>query len=156
MEMDVNVKKALENINFIDRYKSVSEKYSAERTLSDNRLRYIDGEEVIKIINECGYDALFDKEEKFFKINDESINEYIFRVHIIIKDGMIDLVWVLKENDDLILGSPLSAYSRSLIDVSYRIKKPVISDYNDIEDILKLTFNMYEDFKKEYVKIRSY
>ena len=38
-------------------------------------------------------------------------------------------------------------YSRRLIDNNYRIKKPIIGTYEDLEEILKITFKMYEDFK---------
>lgn len=154
--MDVNVEKALKNISFIERFEYISEKYSAERLLQDNlvRLYYFDGEEIMKIIKKCGYDSSFDKKEKFFKIKEELIDKYVFSVQIKIRDGLIDLLWLLKENDIILLGSPLSSYSRSLIDINYRIKNPVISDYEDIEEILRYTFEMYQDFKKEYLRIR--
>lgn len=155
--MDVNVEKALKNISFINRFEYISEKYSAERLLQDNlvRLYYFDGDEIMNIIKKCGYDSSFDKKEKFFKIKEDVIDKYVFSVQIKIRDGLIDLLWVLKENGNILLGSPLSSYSRSLIDINYRIKNPVISDYEDIEDILKTSFEMYEDFKKVYLEIRS-
>ena len=63
------------------------------------------------------------------------------------REGIVDLVWVVEDNGTLLLGAPWGAYSRRLIDVNYRIKKPVIEAYEDLEDILKITFGMYEDFK---------
>ena len=36
---------------------------------------------------------------------------------------------------------------RDRIDSSYRIKKPIFGTYEDLEQILKITFKMYEDFK---------
>ena len=48
---------------------------------------------------------------------------------------------------ELLLGAPWGTYSRRLIDSSYRIKKPIIGTYEDLEEILKITFKMYEDFK---------
>ena len=61
---------------------------------------------------------------------------------------MVDLVWVVKEKEELLLGYPWGIYSRLLIDSDYRIKKPIITSYDDIEEILKDSFEMYEDFKK--------
>lgn len=61
---------------------------------------------------------------------------------------MTDMLWVVKENGELLLGAPWSTYSRRLIDANYRIKKPVFGTYEDLEDILKVAFGMYEDFKK--------
>ena len=61
--------------------------------------------------------------------------------------GMVDLVWIVRENGELLLGAPWGTYSRRLIDNNYRIKKPIIGTYEDLEEILKITFKMYEDFK---------
>ena len=63
-----------------------------------------------------------------------------------------DLVWVVRENGELLLGSPWSTYSRRLIDVNYRIKNPVFGTYEDLEDILKVAFGMYEDFIKVLIQ----
>lgn len=68
-----------------------------------------------------------------------------------VRDGMADLVWVVRENGELLLGTPWGVYSRRLIDVNYRIKKPVFGTYEDLEDILKTAFGMYEDFKLAFV-----
>ncbi len=59
---------------------------------------------------------------------------------------MVDLVWVVREDGELLLGAPWGIYSRRLVDSSYRIKKPVFGTYEDLEQILKITFKMYEDF----------
>lgn len=65
---------------------------------------------------------------------------------------MADLVWVVRENGELLLGSPWGIYSRRLIDVNYRIKSPVFGTYEDLEDILRTAFVMYEDFKKALIQ----
>ena len=38
--------------------------------------------------------------------------------------------------------------SRRLIDPTYKIKNPAIRNYDDLEDILRVSFMMYEDLKK--------
>ncbi len=93
------------------------------------------------------YSPQFNTKEKFYKIEEETIEEFTFGVHIILWEGTVDLVWIVKENGILLLGAPWGTYSRRLIDVNYRIKKPVIGTYDDLEDILKTAFGMYEDFK---------
>ena len=89
--------------------------------------------------------------EKFYKITEEQADAFTFGFHIILRDGMADLVWVVRENGELLLGAPWGVYSRRLIDVNYRIKKPVFGTYEDLEDILKTAFGMYEDFKLAFV-----
>lgn len=61
---------------------------------------------------------------------------------------MADLVWVVKTDNELLLGEPWGEYSRLLIDIGYRIKKPIFGTYEDLEEIVKISFEMYEDFKK--------
>lgn len=65
---------------------------------------------------------------------------------------MIDLVWIVKENGKLLLGAPWGTYSRRLIDISYRIKKPIFGTYEDLEEILTITFEMYEEFKRLLIR----
>lgn len=147
-ELNSKVKDALIKIDFIKRYEELSNKFNAERTPSSNRLVYIDGEEVMETIQDIGYFPLFDAKEKFYKIEEEQIGKFTLGVHIILQGGMVDLVWVVRENDELLLGAPWGTYSRRLIDSSYRIKKPIFGTYEDLEEILKITFEMYEDFKR--------
>ncbi len=155
LELNPKIKDALIKIDFIKRYEEVSHKFRAERPALDQRLVYIDGEAVIEMIRELGYSPLFDKKEKFYKIKEEIMGDFSFGVHIILDGGMVDLVWVVKENGELLLGSPWGTYSRRLIDSSYRIKKPIIGTYEDLEEILKITFQMYEDFKRELACIQK-
>lgn len=94
--------------------------------LQKSRLVYIDGEEVMEIIQDLGYSPLFDSKEKFYKIREEPVERFTLGVHIILQGGMVDLVWVVRENGELLLGAPWGTYSRRLIDSSYRIKKPIL------------------------------
>ena len=45
-----------------------------------------------------------------------------------------------------------SGHKRRLIDVNYRIEKPVFGTYEDLEEILGIAFGMYEDFKKALIQ----
>lgn len=148
IELNSKIKEALIKIDFIKRYEGLSNKFNAERTPSNNRLVYIDGEEVMDIIQELGYYTLFDNKEKFYKIKEERIGNYTFGTHIILQGGMVDLVWVVRENGELLLGAPWGTYSRRLNKDSFRIKKPIFGTYEDLEEIFKITFKMYEDFKR--------
>lgn len=151
IELNPKIKRSLIKIDFIDRYEKLSNKFSAERTPSSRRLVYIDREEVMEIIQELGYFPLFDAREKFYKIKEEQIEKFTFGVHIILRGGMVDLVWVAKENDEILLGAPWGTYSKRLIDINYIIKKPIFGTYEDLEEILKVSFEMYEDFKRALI-----
>lgn len=98
IELNSKIKEALIEIDFIKRYEEVSNKFNAERTPSKSRLVYIDGEEVMEIIQDLGYSPLFDSKEKFYKIREEQVERFTLGVHIILQGGMVDLVWVVREN----------------------------------------------------------
>lgn len=147
IELNAKIKDALVKINFIKRYEELSNKFNVERTPSSSRLIYIDGEEVMEIIQSLGYLPLFNAKEKFYKIKEEQIGKFTLGVHIILQSGMVDLVWVVREDKELLLGAPWGTYSRRLGDSGYRIKKPIFGTYEDLEEILMVSFKMYEDFK---------
>ncbi len=142
-EMNPKIKDALLKISFVERYEKLSAHFSTARTPANNRLIYIDGEEVMEMIQAAGYSPRFNTKEKFYKIEEEHIGKYIY--------GRVELVWVVKENGALLLGAPWSTYSKRLIDVNYRIKPPVFGTYEDLEAILKIVFEMYEDFKNTLI-----
>lgn len=147
-EFNKKVKEALIRINFVERYEKLSYLYDDKRTRDEERLIYIDRGEVMEIIQDLGYEPKFDSREKFFKIKEEPIGEYLFGFHIILRDGRVEMVWVVRENGEVLLGSPWGIYAKQIIDSSHIIKKPVIGDYDDLEAVLKEAFLMYEDFKK--------
>jgi len=147
------VKNALLKIDFIPRYEKLSSRFNADRTPTNDRLIYIVGEEVMEMIQDLGYSPQFHPKEKFYKIEEEHYGKLVFSVHIILWMGTVDFVWIVKENGVLLLGSPWSIYPRQLVNVNYRIKKPVFGTYEDLEDILKITFGMYEDFKKAFMQL---
>lgn len=151
VELNPRIKEALVKINFVERYEKLSNTYNEKKTPSDKRLIYIDGEEVMETIQDLGYLSEFDEKEKFYKFKEERKEEFTFGFHIVLYSGMVDLVWIVKEKNDLILGAPWGTYSRRLIDPSYKIKKPIFGTYDDLQEILEIAFEMYEDFKKAFL-----
>lgn len=152
-ELNPTIKDALIKIDFVKRYEELSERFDVGRRPSDDRhrLEYLDGGEVKEIIRNAGYIPLFDSREKFFKIKEEQTGRFTFGVHIILRYGLAELVWVVRENGELLLGAPWTVYPRRMIDVNYRIKDPAFSTYEELEEILKISFQMYEDFKKAVI-----
>ena len=65
----------------------------------------------------------------------------------------MELIWVIYEGDKAIIGSPFASYAKWLISRDYIILDPVISDYIDFRDVMKIAFEMYEDFKQAFLKI---
>lgn len=148
IELNDKVKQALNNINFVKRYEELSNEYSDIKTPMKLRLELVDIEEVIDTIKDLGYEANFIKKEKYFHIQDTIVKEYTFSCNIILFGGTVDIVWIVKKNEDLILGSPWGTYAKRLISPQYKIKKPIFGTYDDLEKILQISFVMFEEFKE--------
>lgn len=148
LEIKPEIEKALLDIDFFKRYERLSKKFDEARTPREERLRYFDGEIVMKSIQQLGYTVKFEPKEKFFVVEDTQIRDYSFSAHIILDYGMADIVWIVKKDDKLILGLPIGEYSRLLFSPDYRIKKPIFGTYEDLGEIFLISFQMFEDFKR--------
>ena len=155
MKLDNRVEKALIEINFVERYENISKKYNRERTPKGQELDYFDGDFLMEIVELLGYKAQYDKRERFFHIDLEEIGHFRFGFHFAFESGRLELIWVVYEGDKVILGSPWTRYPRLMIVRDYIIKQPIISDYVDFRDIMKIAFDMYEEFKQAFLKVAA-
>ena len=74
-EMNPKIKDALLKINFVERYEKLSAQFGVARTPANDRLIYIDGEEVMEMIQAAGYSPRFNTKEQFYKIEKEHIGK---------------------------------------------------------------------------------
>lgn len=154
MNLDIRVEQALQAINFVERYEALSHKYSRTRTPREKTLDYYDGAFLMEIINSLGYEVKFNKREYFFSLKKEKIGEFEFGFKFSMEYGMVELIWDLKDsNKKVLLGTNLFTIVRLLTSPDNKIMDPVISDYIDFRDVMKIAFDMYEDFKQEFLKI---
>ena len=153
MKLDNRIKQALIEINFVERYEKLSTYYSQKKTPKGQELDYFDGDFLMEIVELLGYKVQYDKRERFFHIDLEEIGYFRFGFHFALEYGRLELIWVVYEEDKVVLGSPWTRYPRLMIARDYIIKQPIISDYVDFRDIMKIAFEMYEDFKQVFLKI---
>ena len=152
MTLDSRVEKALIGINFVERYENISKQYNRERTPKGQELDYFDGDFLMEIVELLGYKVRYDKRERFFHIDLEEIGNFRFGFHFAFERGRLELIWVIYEGNKAIMGSPFASYAKWLISRDYIILKPVISSYDDFEQVMKIAFDMYEDFKQAFLK----
>ncbi|MFS9041830.1 hypothetical protein QM894_04475 [Streptococcus cristatus] len=152
MKLDTRVEQALHNIDFVEKYENISKKYNRERTPKGQELDYFDGDFLMEIVELLGYKVQYDKRERFFHIELEEIGHFRFGFHFAFERGRLELIWVIYEGDKAIMGSPFASYAKWLISRDYIILDPVISDYVDFRDVMKIAFDMYEDFKQAFLK----
>lgn len=155
MKLDTRVEQALLEINFVERYEKLSTYYSQKRTPKGQELDYFDGDFLMEIVELLGYKAQYDKRERFFHIDLEEIGHFRFGFHFAFERGRLELIWVIYEGDKAIMGSPFASYAKWLISRDYIILDPVISDYVDYRDVMKIAFEMYEDFKQAFLKANA-
>ena len=79
-------------------------------------------------------------------VKEEQNGKYTFGFHIILRSGSAEFVWGVKDGKEVLLGSPWGVYAKRIIVPSYRIKLPFFGTYEDLEEILRIAFGMYEDF----------
>ena len=155
MKLDTRIEQALIEINFVERYEKLSAYYSQKRTPKGQELDYFDGDFLMEIVELLGYKAQYDKRERFFHIDLESVEKFQFGFHFALEYGRLELIWVVYEGDKAIMGSPFASYAKWLISRDYIILDPVISDYVDFRDVMKIAFDMYEDFKQAFLKANT-
>lgn len=85
------------------------------------------------------------------RIPEEQRGSYIFGFHITLWNGTVELIWVVKKEDEVLLGSPWGRYAKELINSDYIIRTSVIGDYDDLENVLRTAFIMFEDFKNAFL-----
>ena len=143
-----------EKINLYERHSNISNQYRFEETFEN-----YSNEKVIEIVKELGYSAKYRKKEKFFQII-EIIDGIKFYFHFSLEYGMVEVIifWENENNKDLSGGGLLSVVCK-LIEIAKNeekegyIKKARFRNYEDLKNILREYFLIYEDLKTEVLKV---
>jgi hypothetical protein len=150
MNIDEKLVPILNKIKFADRYLFLCEKYID----FNNRLISVDVSKIKETMSLLNLNFKYKKNENFFMLK-ETIFNYQFQFNIIIQRGVIQLVFDLKQNGErLKLGWGMwENIVENLISEEFYIKpRPRFGNYDDLKEILKEAFSIYEDFKKELLK----
>lgn len=154
MELSKKELEIFEKINLYKRHFNISEQNRYE-----DRFKNYSNDETIRIVKELGYSAKYKKKENFFQII-ETINEMKFYFHFSLEYGMVEVIifWEYENNKDLSGGGLLSVVCK-LIEIAKKeekegyIKKARFRNYEDLKNILKEYFLIYEDLKAEVLKV---
>ena len=154
MELSKKELEIFEKINLYDRYRDINNLYRFEETFEN-----YSNDEVIKIVKELGYTAKYRKKENFFQII-ETTSKIKFYFHFSLKYGLVEIIiyWEYKKNKDVWGGGDFAGLCK-LIEISRGeemegyIRKPCFRNYEDLKNILREYFLIYEDFKTEVLKV---
>ncbi len=143
-----------EKINLYERHSNISNQYRFEETFEN-----YSNDEVIKIVKELGYSAKYKKKENFFQII-ETINEMRFYFHFSLKYGLVEIImyWECINNKDIWGGGTFAGICKKIEIAKNEEKEGYIKDarfrnYEDLKNILREYFLIYEDLKTEVLKV---
>lgn len=148
MDIEPNLVPVFQQIEFAHRYKKLCDKYSNFK----QRFKEYDKERIQSFFEKKGLIISFLKKEKFFKIV-EKYENFSFQLNVIPEKGFLQLVLNVKKGDkkcNLSYGM-WESITKELIDVE--TTKPIFTNYKELEEILEESLNIYEDFKKEVIKL---
>ena len=156
MELSKKELEIFEKINLYKRHSNISNQYRFEETFEN-----YSNEKVIEIVKELGYSAKYKKKENFFQII-ETINEMRFYFHFSLEYGMVEVIifWEYENNKDLSGGGLLSVVCK-LIEIAKNeekegyIKDACFRNYEDLKNILREYFLIYEDLKISLIYEKS-
>ena len=156
MELSKKELEIFEKINLYERHSNISNQYRFEETFEN-----YSNDEVIEIVKELGYSAKYRKKEKFFQII-EIIDGIKFYFHFSLEYGMVEVIifWEYENNKDLSGGGLLSVVCK-LIEIAKNeekegyIKDARFRNYEDLKNILREYFLIYEDLKISLIYEKS-
>ena len=153
MELSKKDLEIFEKINLYERHSNISNQYRFEETFEN-----YSNDEVIKIVKELGYTAKYRKKENFFQII-ETINEMRFYFHFSLKYGLVEIIMgMMDKNKKNIIGGLVPNICKKIEIVKNEekkgdIKKARFRNYEDLKNILREYFLIYEDLKTEVLKV---
>ena len=154
MELSKKEFEIFEKINLYERYSNISNQYRFEETFEN-----YSNEKVIEIVKELGYSAKYKKKENFFQII-EITNKLKFYFHFSLKYGLVEVImyWECINNKDIWGGGTFAGICKKIEIAKNEEKEGYIKDarfrnYEDLKNILREYFLIYEDLKTEVLKV---
>ncbi|HDR3651180.1 TPA: hypothetical protein QCO08_003493 [Bacillus anthracis] len=146
------IQSSLAKIDFIQRYKALSKQFPDRENTFEN----YENEKAIEIFESLGYKARFMKKENFFIVGEVKNKDfYTFRFNISLKYGLVEFIWSARYNGEVRVGNSWDMFVKVLSNGSERLPAVCFHSYDELKEIMKIAFEMYEDFKRELIPIYS-
>ena len=154
MELSKKELEIFEKINLYERHSNISNQYRFEDKLKD-----YSNDKTIEIVKELGYSAKYRKKENFFQII-ETTNKLKFYFHFSLKYGLVEVImyWECINDKDKWGGGTFAGICKKIEIAKNEEKEGYIKDarfrnYEDLKNILREYFLIYEDLKTEVLKV---
>ena len=150
IKMNESVKVALENINFLEQYQKISDKSREGYSFEDYGILSVDSDKVEKILSELHCNFSYSKKEKFYRVGDAPFNKENYTgLNISLKQNIIEIIWVVYRDGELLIGTPWNACGRMMVTPPMIIKPPLFKDYEELKVIFEAILKIVSDFKAQ-------
>ena len=95
------------------------------------------------------------KKKTFYCRRSKNKDVYTFRFNISLKYGVAELIWEAWHNGEVRAGDPWDIFIRLLSNDTEKVPVLYFHSYDELKEIMKIAFEMYEDFKRELIPIYS-
>ncbi|MCK6207116.1 hypothetical protein KZX50_16865 [Bacillus infantis] len=151
-DIEPEIKDVLVKIDFVKRYKSLAMKFSNK----ENKLSKFENGKVLDVFESLGYKARYMKKEDFFIVGEVKNKEiYTVKFNVSLKYGVVELIWSARHNGVVKAGDPWDMFVRLMTNDTETIPVMFFQSYEELQEIMKIAFGMYEDFKCELIKVYS-
>lgn len=141
-----------ERINFARRFEALSRQHPIRPDL--DLLMILDFDLTKEILESFGYKIRYFRSERFFQAT-EKRDGYEFKFNIALEYGQVELIWAVFRDKKLV--RPLSRIWMGLYGLLMNVPReqvplyPFFGDYDELEAVLRESFSLWEDFKREFL-----
>ena len=141
-----------ERINFAGRFEALSRQHPIRPDL--DLLMILDFDLTKEILESFGYKIRYFRSERFFRA-EEKRDGYTFGFNIALDYGSAELIWDTEYNKKLV--REVTYTWRFIYDLLMNVPReqvplyPFFGDYDELEAVLRESFSLWEDFKREFL-----
>ena len=141
-----------ERINFAGRFEALSRQHPIRPDL--DLLMILDFDLTKEILESFGYKIRYFRGERFFRA-EEKRDGYTFGFNIALDYGSAELIWDTECNKKLV--REVSDVWMGLYELLMNVPReqvplyPFFGDYDELEAVLRESFSLWEDFKREFL-----
>jgi len=137
------LKKALLNINFLEKFNKIYEQYP----YTGEELKKVSSKVIVEFLNGGEYHCKYDSKHKFYNVKSLKEDNYNSSVNFTTKYGVAQFVLNVKINGEG-TGGPFTVLSLE-IGAEKRIPDPRFSSLDDLKKILMELLFLYDEIMKE-------
>ena len=142
----------LNKINFAGRFEALSRQHPIRPDL--DLLMILDFDLTKEILESFGYKIRYFRSERFFRA-EEKRDGYTFGFNIALDYGSAELIWDTECNKKLVreVSDVWMGLYELLMNVPWEQvpRYPFFGDYDELEAVLRESFSLWEDFKREFL-----